>query len=291
MSRLLALDLGGTSLRAGVFERGSAATVQACLQVAAPSSLADFVVVVRTLTDRHGPFEAAGIAVPGLIEGVRCRWVPNLPWLDGIDLGDVIQVPLAVGNDAQFALLAEARHGAAREVEDVVLLAIGTGIGSAVMAGGRIVRGAGGGACSFGWACADMADLGHPSDGWLERQAAGRALNALAQKIGLLDGRSLIAAARSGHQDANAMVAAAGCAIGTALVGVVGLLDPKAVLITGGVSEALDVLGPPLRAALHRHLPLNLQGIDIRSGDFGPRAGLVGAATGAEAGSAWWILQ
>ena len=90
------------------------------------------------------------IAVPGLVEGTICRWAPNLRWLDDVDFAALFpDVLVAAGNDAQFSLLAEAAAGAALGADNAILLAIGTSIGSALLADGRIVRGAGDTAVSF----------------------------------------------------------------------------------------------------------------------------------------------
>jgi glucokinase len=195
---------------------------------------------------------------------------------------------LALGNDSQLALLAEATHGAAATLSDAILLSIGTGIGSAVLADGRIVKGARGAACSFGWACADVNDPGHDNDGWLERIAAGRALDALATTfIDEADGTRLIAAAREGDSRALAAVAMPASAVGTALAGAVALLDPQAVLITGGVADSLDVLAPHVLTAMRRHLPPHLKDVELRAGRFGGRAALIGAAIAGLAGADW----
>ena len=86
-----------------------------------------------------------------------------------------------------------------------MLLAIGTGIGSAVLSDGRIVRGSHGAAASFGWACADVADPGDDRHGWLERHAAGPVLDAAgAAMTPPVDGRGLVAAAIAGNADAQA---------------------------------------------------------------------------------------
>ena len=139
------------------------------------------------------------IAVPGLVAGSICTLgaEPAVPrrGRPGGDHGHVV----AVGNDAQFALLAEATEGAAFERADAVLLAIGTGIGSAVLSGGRILRGSHGAAASFGWACATWADPGNDRHGWLERHAAGPVLDAAgAAMTPPVDGRGLVAAAIAG---------------------------------------------------------------------------------------------
>src|SRR6185295_12344301 len=129
--------------------------------------------------------------------GTVARWVPNLPFLDGVDIAGLVPAQtVAVANDAHLALVAEATRGAAKDLNDVVLLSIGTGIGSAVLVDGRIVRGAHGGACSFGWASADVTDAGDERHGWLERHASGRALDAAGEAA--LDGQSLVARARQG---------------------------------------------------------------------------------------------
>jgi len=293
MTQILALDLGGTHLRAGLAERNEIASVQLIGRWTAPSDMSSFRERINEIVAGRGPIAAVGLAVPGLTAGTECRWIPNLPWLDGVDLADLLPgAPLALGNDSQFALLAEATHGAAANLSDAILLSIGTGVGSAVLADGRIIKGAQGGACSFGWACADVNDPGHSNDGWLERMAAGRAFDALAKKIlGAPDGAQLIAVAREGERRAFEAVAKPAAAIGTALAGAVALLDPQAILFVGGVADSFDVLTPPLAAALRRHLPPHLRDVEVRAGRFGGRAAVIGAAIAGLAGADWRSIR
>src|SRR5690606_6640317 len=122
MSRALAIDLGGTNIRAGLAEAGKPAAVRPLLARPAPKDRRAFEGFVRGLLDEHG-IERLGIAVPGLAVGSSCRWVPNRGYLDGLDLARLFPgVSIALGNDAHFALLAEAHEGAARGLTDVVLL-------------------------------------------------------------------------------------------------------------------------------------------------------------------------
>ncbi len=286
MTRVLAIDLGGTNLRAAVYTGDIHALAQQ-VREPAPETLDAFATRVHALA-AESKAEVLGLAVPGLTEGSVCRWIPNLPWLDGVDIAALFPgMRVAVGNDAQIALLAEAAGGAAKGVSDAILLAIGTGIGSAVLANGRIVAGAHGGACSFGWACADIKDHGEERSGWLERVASGRALDALACEIGLADSRQLIAAAKAGELAAQTLLEVPARQLGTALAGAVGLLDPGVILISGGLADALDVIAPPLLAVLRRQVPPHLRGIELKPGLFGSRAGLVGAALAGQAGSGW----
>ncbi|MDC9823958.1 ROK family protein [Devosia sp. ZB163] len=287
MSRILAIDLGGTRFRAGVADLANPGSVVAKGEWTAPQTREDFLALVRQQLDEHGATQL-GLGIPGLAQGTTCRWVPNLPYLDGLDLADELGgVSIGLGNDAQLALLAEAKAGAANGLSDAVLLAIGTGIGSAVLAGGRIITGSGGGACSFGWAVADVADPGEDRSGWLERQASGRALDAAAATVGLPDGASLVRAARARDPEAVEALAKPMAALGTALAGAVALLDPEAVILAGGVAASVDVLAPLVLPALRRQLPPHLRTIDIRPGQFGPRAGLVGAAFAGAYGTNW----
>ncbi|HWV84385.1 MAG TPA: ROK family protein [Capillimicrobium sp.] len=296
MTAVLGIDLGGTRLRAACAPPDGPLEIEPLGEAAAPFSVDDLVRSVAahaaTVRERHGDVVRVGVTIPGLAGGTRARWVPNLPFLDGVDLSVALAVAgaeVVVANDAQLALLAEATLGAAAGARDAILLAVGTGIGSAVLAEGRIVRGAHGGACSFGWACADLADEGDPRSGWLERRASGRALDAAGAAMDPpLDGGGLIAAARRGDPAARKAIAGAADALGTALAGAVALLDPELVLVAGGVADALDVLEDHLAATLRRRLPAHLREVPVRAGAFGARAGIAGALLAARHGTTWW---
>lgn len=284
---ILAVDLGGTHYRAGVASVTDPAAVRPLGEWPAPADREGFLALLRRQRRDNGATRL-GIAVPGLALGATCRWVPNLPYLDGLDLGaEFPDAAIGLGNDAQLALLAEASAGAAAGLKDAILLAIGTGIGSAVLVGGRIAAGSHGGACSFGWAAADGSDPGEDRSGWLERHASGRALDSAARAIGLAHGGALVDAARGGNAAATAALAAPMHALGTALAGAVALLDPVTIVFAGGVAASLDVLGPLILPSMRRQLPPHLRGIELRAGHFGPRAGLVGAAFAGARGADW----
>ena len=162
---------------------------------------------------------------------------------------------MALGNNAHFALLAEAALGAARNAANVILLAIGTGNDSAVLADGRIVHRARRRGRLLRWACAGPADPGDEAGGWLERNAAGTTLDAIARRAGLKDGRALIAAARAADGAALDRLKKPSAALGAAIAGAVALLGSRSVIVSGGVAEGMDVLGPLILGVLERHLP------------------------------------
>ncbi|MEP7239400.1 MAG: ROK family protein, partial [Devosia sp.] len=214
---ILAIDLGGTRCRAGLASLGDPSAVKGIGEWPAPTDRTAFIAMLEAqLEDSRATH--LGVGVPGLARGTLCAWIPNLPYLDGLDLGRQFPgIQVALGNDAQFALLAEVSAGAAQGMSDAILLAIGTGIGSAVLAGGQIIAGSKGGACSFGWAAADVDDPGDERNGWLERQSSGRALDQAAAGLGLRDGTALVVAARNGDANAIAALDPPMRALGTAL--------------------------------------------------------------------------
>lgn len=75
--------------------------------------------------------------------------------------------------------------------------------------------------------------------------------------------------------------------LGTALSGAVGLLDPEVIVIAGGVAADMDLLAPMVREALDRQLPPHLRHVAITAGEFGPKAGLVGAGIAGCQGPDW----
>ena len=282
----LAIDLGGTNLRAGLAMDDVIEPVPLG-RWNAPASLDEFRARMETLIAAHGTTEL-GVCIPGLAHGTVCAWVPNLPFLDGIDLAAVFPgVRVALGNDAQFALLAEAAGGTAQETKNAILLAIGTGIGSAVLADGRILRGEGGAAVSFGWTCVDPSDPGDAAHGWLERAASGTALDRIAAGLGLRDGPALVALARSGNEKALAALEPPMTTLGTALAGAVALTGSPMVIVAGGAVDGLDILGPLLRPALTRQLPPHLREVRLAAAQFGARAALTGAGLAARRHPIW----
>lgn len=287
MSAILAIDLGGTRCRIGVASSSNPAAVQTVANVPAPTSRPEFLALLQSHLEQQDA-RALGLGIPGLAEAITCRWVPNLPYLDGLDLAaEFPGLSIGLGNDAQLSLLAERESGAAKGLSDAILLAIGTGIGSAVLSDGRIVSGSMGAACSFGWAAADVDDPGNDVSGWLERQASGRALDDLARNLGLADGAALIAAARSGDRAATEALQYPMHILGLALSGAVALLAPRAVIFAGGVVDAFDVLAPLIESGLIRHLPPHLRQVELLAARNGSGAGLIGAAYAGAMGPAW----
>jgi glucokinase len=197
-------------------------------------------------------------------------------------------MPVYVDNDATVAALAEAHDDDLRLIaRSLVLFTIGTGVGGGIVIGGRVYRGATGGAAELGHQLigADLSDGGPPhSDeapqpGSLERLASGRALDALGRDRGFPDGPAVVRAAQDGDPAALEAIHILGERLGVGIANAINVFDPEQIVIGGGVSAAGEILLEPARGVAKRFV---LPGVgtrtEIRLARYGPRAGVRGAA-------------
>jgi glucokinase len=193
-----------------------------------------------------------------------------------------------VDNDATVAALAEACDDAGEVIhQDLAMLTVGTGIGGGVILGGRIFRGSTGAAPELGHLLIGL-DLTEgapapgddfPQDGSLERESAGRVLDALARERGFANGPAVVQAAQGGDETAIAAVRILGERLGIGIANVIHAYEPSVVCIGGGVSAAGPLLlGPAERVARAWTLPGVGERTEIRLARYGPQAGVRGAA-------------
>ena len=109
--------------------------------------------------------------------------------------------------------------------------------------------------------------------GWSASRRAARS-TASRQGLGQADGAALIAAARAGDQPARTALERPAGQLGLALAGAVALLDPEAIVVSGGIADALDMLGPSILAAMRRQLPAHLRDIGHQAGRVRPARGI-----------------
>ena len=305
MGVVVGVDVGGTKVLAGVV--GADGAIGTLARDATPGrqasvdQLEDALTRAVTAAADGRPLDAVGVAAAGFVTGSRVVFAPHLPWRgeDVADrLGTRLGVPVAVDNDATCAARAEATYGAGRGARSMVLVTLGTGIGGALMADGRVWRGAHGLAGEFGHM--QVVPDGQPCEcgrrGCWEQYASGNALVRRARsRIGSeptvladlvegdparLTGPMVTAAAADGDLVARAAFAEIGTWLGVGLANLVAAFDPELVVVGGGVSEAGDRLLDPARDALtrslvaaeHRAVP------PLRAAELGPAAGLIGAA-------------
>ena len=303
---VVGVDVGGTKVLAAVVEGDrvvrTARRATPGRRVEARHVEDAVVAAVQEAADGQ-PVAAVGVAAAGLVSADRRRVVfaPHLPWR-GEDvvalLCDRLGTTVVLDNDADAAAYGEARFGAARGADPALVVNLGTGIGGAVLVGGRLLRGLNGMAGEFGHV--RVVPDGRPcecgSAGCWEQYASGNALVREArERLGagptvldelcggqpaLLTGPMVTAAAEEGDLVALAAFEAVGRWLGAGLADLVAGLDPAVVVIGGGVSAAGERLLEPARRELarvvlggpHRVLP------PVRAAVLGPEAGVVGAA-------------
>jgi glucokinase len=208
-------------------------------------------------------------------------------------------VRVAVDNDANAALLAEHRVGAAAGARQALLVTLGTGIGGAALVDGELLRGAHGAAGELGHVVVDAdgppCPGNCPNRGCLEAMASGTALARAGERAAerwpesgpareLARGRELTGAlvtelAHDGDAAAVEAVAEVGRWLGVGLSGLVNVFDPEVVVVGGGVVRAGDLLLDPAREELAaRALPPIAESVRVVPAALGEESGMVGAA-------------
>ena len=282
MAAVLGIDVGGTHIRAALqcgktFHRFDTRPV--------PGNYRELLAQVCALRDqarRHvDQVTGIGIGLPGVVAEDGGRWIPNLPFLNGEPLAEHVQQLVGcrprLANDAQMALLGELWMGAARGCSSAALLSLGTGIGGAYAVDAKVVRGAAGSAGSFGWLSADV-DNGDPEHGPLERLASGRALERLGAALHPPQSPfELVAAARQGQPQAVAILEGLSTQLGRAAASLVSILDPQVLLVSGGLSDAFDLLEAGMRLQLQRLASPSGRRVPIRRAALDDFAGVHGA--------------
>lgn len=285
MRHVIALDVGGTGMKAALVgahgtapspgprptppllhqarratgrERGPDAVVE---------SILDFAAELRAYgEDRFGePAAAAGIAVPGIIDAEHgtAVYAVNLGWRD-VPLGALLSerldgIPVALGHDVRTGGLAEGRIGAGQEADRFLFVTLGTGIAGAIGIGGRVEAGAHGFAGEIGHIVVRPGGTPCPCGqrGCLERYASAAAVGeawAAASGDPEADAADCARTVESGDPRAQEVWQRAVDALADVLITALTLLDPRTLIIGGGLAESGETLFTPLRAAVRRRV-------------------------------------
>lgn len=305
--RVIGIDAGGTKLLGGVVDEGLVVhhRVHRTWRGDDRAETLDiFVGSVEEVRAAAPDVTAVGFGIPALVESQSgvARWSTHLPLAD-VRFRDVMSerlgLPVVVDNDANAALLAEARFGAARDVSNAVLVALGTGIGSGLLLDGRIYRGARGLGAEIGHMVIDLhgpdCQGECPGRGCLEVMASGSTIgregraaaavrpgSALAQRLAAdqeITGGIVTELAHAGDSASVEVLAQIGRRLGYGLVGVVNVFNPELIVIGGGAVAAGDLLLDPAREVVaERALPPVREMVSIVPAEFGDESGMLGAA-------------
>ncbi len=293
-SYAIGVDLGGTNLRAAaidstgkVIEKVTGATN---LTAGRDAVISDIVGSIVKLRARGGPGLAGiGVGTPGLIvmETGVLKQSPNLPAFDNFPMRDeierLLQAPVLLENDANAAALGEKWMGAGKDVEDLVLLTLGTGVGGGIVSGGKVVHGFLGMAGEIGHIT--VVPNGNPcgcgNTGCLEKHASATSIIAHARMMGFAveNAKDVYDLAIAGEQKARFVFEKFGEALGIAIADLVNLFNFPLYLMSGGVLGAWDLFAPVMLAEVRkRSFVYRASEPRIEKAILGGDAGLFGAA-------------
>jgi glucokinase len=306
---VLALDIGGTKLAAGVVDAAGAIVVSERRPTPQGTGAEDlWAAIERLLHDvrrRAGDLPLAGVGVGcgGPMTWPDGRVSPlNIPAWRDFPLRERLSeacagIPVRVHNDAVCLAVAEHWRGAGVGVGAMLGMVVSTGVGGGLVLDGRLVDGPSGNAGHIGHV---VVDPGGPpcacgGRGCLEAVASGPNLAAWALRQGWQphegepDARSLAADAGRGHPVALSAYERAGRAVGVAVASATHLCDLELVTVGGGVAQTGPLLFDPLRRSLREHarLPFS-RGLRVEPASLGGEACLLGAAALVTAGDAYW---
>jgi glucokinase len=295
----IGIDLGGTNLRAAAIDNSgrmlkkvSGTTPVAAGPEAVIGDMAGAAAALREEFGRDG-LAGIGVGVPGNIEmrtGTVLAW-NNAPAFNGYPTRDklsaLLNTPVILENDANCAALGEHWMGAGRGVEDLVMLALGTGIGGGIILGGRILHGYAGMAAELGHIT--VVPNGNPcgcgNRGCVEKYASATAIGAMGRNLGLgadLTAEDVASLAAQGDARALAVYRSAGESLGIALAALINVFNAPLYLLGGGVSAAWDLFAPSMLAEVERRsltYRLTRATTRIERATLGGDAGLYGAAS------------
>jgi glucokinase len=292
---IIGIDIGGTSSKLGLVADGR---VMARSRVqttghADEHAFADALVTEarRMMTEHAVVITAVGIGAPNAnqLTGV-IEMAPNLPWKNDVPLArmlsDRLGVPATLGNDANAAALGEWRYGAGRGIDDLLVVTLGTGVGSGFIVNGRLVLGSAGNAGEVGhmtlYPGGRQCSCGRR--GCVEAYVSIRGMLATYAEeggtAGVSDVKGLADLAQAGDDAALSVFAHSAEWLAIALANAVCTTGPRRIVLFGGIARNGELLMAPLRERFQASLLNIYQGrVDLLTSALpDDDAALLGAA-------------
>jgi glucokinase len=290
----IGVDLGGTNMRAAAISKDG----ELLDKIAGKTNLAegrdavidDIVNSIQELRQRiEGRFAGVGIGVPGFIllkEGFIVG-SNNLVALENFPIRDEIEsrlgAPVILENDANAAAMGEKWIGAGRDVDHLILLTLGTGIGGGIVYHGRVMHGAVGMAGELGHMTVvpNGIPCGCGNQGCLEKHASATAVAAMAliHGLGNVTAADVHKLAEEGNERALMIFEHMGQSLGIAIANLINIFNFPLYLLSGGPLPAWDYFAPAMFAEVKkRSFTFRKTETRIEKAELGGKAGLFGAA-------------
>lgn len=280
---VVGIDIGGTNTVFGIVDANGNVLASNSIKTQAYPELEDYIEALGNglleLISKNGGAEkinGIGVGAPnanyytGNIEHAA-----NLPWKGIVPfakmLSDKVGLPVSLTNDANAAAIGEMKYGAARGMRDFIMITLGTGVGSGVVANGQLIYGHDGNAGELGHVIVrrDGRPCGCGNKGCLETYTSAtgvartakefllnRKEDSLLRKIELdkITSKDVFDAAMAGDQIAKDIFAFTGQILGEALADFVKFSSPEAFVLFGGLAKAGDLLFNPVKKAMDDNL-------------------------------------
>jgi glucokinase len=280
----IGIDIGGTGTKFGVVDREGNVLFSSEMSTRGHATIEEFIAElhknIQPLIDNIGGIgriRGIGVGAPnGNFYTGTIEYAPNLPWKGIIPLSKLIQnefsLPVVLTNDANAAALGEMKYGAAKDLNDFIMITLGTGVGSGIVANGTLIYGHDGFA----------GELGHviviPDGRYHEGTGKKGSLESYASATGVrktaieflqnsdtpsllrdipqeqLDSKKVYDAAMAGDQLAKDIFDFTGKILGLALANFVMFSSPSAIVLFGGLTKAGDLILKPTRESMEANL-------------------------------------
>ena len=292
--KLVGIEVSHSTVRAVCLQRNGKINdaVKATLD-GAEDKFVQVIAFINEIKSRFGNFEKIGIAVPGLVHGEtrRVAYSKQFPEHENADFLELLEsrtkLKILIDNDANSAAYGEFSLGAGRGSNSMFYATIGSGVGGAFIFDGKIWRGASGFAGEFGHIIVDseglkLEDLASSAN--IVRRTKARfnqdqtsSLNKIGEeKITLAD---IVKAARNEDDFAQMMLVRTGTYVGTAIAGVINLLNVETIVIGGEIiQDEIPVLDAIVERAKEMSFAPSFENTKIVESKLGENAAAVGAA-------------
>jgi glucokinase len=280
----IGIDIGGTGTKFGIVDREGNVLFSSEMSTRGFDTIEAFIEElhkkVQPLIDNvggTGRIRGIGVGAPnGNFYTGTIEYAPNLPWKGIIPLAKLIQdefkLPVIITNDANAAALGEMKYGAAKDMNDFIMITLGTGVGSGIVANGNLIYGHDGFAGELGHVIVIPDGRYHEGTGKkgsLESYASATGVRNTAIELlensdtpsllrdipkETLDSKKVYDAAMAGDQLAKDIFDYTGKILGLALANFVMFSSPSAIVLFGGLTKAGDLILKPTR----EHMEANL---------------------------------
>lgn len=316
--KAVGVDVGGTKIAAGlVTSRGELENEARYPTADRPEQLLDG--LAHAVEEAAGGEEVGGVclAVPGLLLASESKVIfsPNLHAIEGIHLKDELEertgLAVTIENDANAAAWGEFVFGAGSEVDNLIFVTLGTGVGGGVIIDGELLRGTQGAGGELGHTTihATGPRCGCGNRGCFESMASGTAIERRARELAAespnsrlgrlisedpegFSGESVTELAEQGEEPSLSILRETGMWLGIGLAGFVNVFNPEMIAVGGGVASAGDMILEPARREVHlRARSPSRDLVQIEPATLGAESGVLGAAALARDSAGKFVLD